>query len=159
MDLCDLQIVSDSAYKLNEQCCVCVRYLTNSISNLPTSISQYAACEALNGPQDCITMMTAAFKQRHDYLLPQLNAIKGISCTPSDGTFYAFASFHQLIEQAGFANDVELCERLITDVRLALVPGSAFGAEGYVRLSYATSMKVLEQAVERLQQAAEMWLK
>ncbi len=131
---------------------------SQSTSN-PTSISQYAACEALNGPQDCITMMTSAFKQRHDYLLPQLNAISGISCTPSDGTFYAFASFHNMIQQAGFANDVELCERLISDVRLALVPGSAFGAEGYVRLSYATSMKVLEQAVERLQQASEMWLK
>lgn len=131
---------------------------SQSTSN-PTSISQYAAVEALNGSQDCIKTMTAAFKQRHDYLHPQLNAIPGISCTPSDGTFYAFASFHELIQRAGFANDVELCERLITDVRLALVPGSAFGAEGYVRLSYATSMKVLEQAVARLQQAADMWLK
>ncbi len=123
---------------------------SQSTSN-PTSISQAAACAALNGDQSCITEMGKAFKERHDYLVNALNALPGVSCLPGDGTFYAFPSFQSAIEQMqGVDSDVALAERLIEEANVALVPGSAFGAEGYMRLSFATSLDILKEAIARL---------
>ncbi len=127
---------------------------SQSTSN-PCSISQAAATEALDGPQECIKTMIEAFKSRHDYLLKALNEIPQVSCTPSDGTFYAFANFKDLIENnnAGLDSDVALCEHFITAANVAIVPGSAFGAPGYARFSYATSLETLEEAVKRIHKA------
>jgi len=124
---------------------------SQSTSN-PTSISQVAAQAALEGPQECIQEMVVAFKERHDYVLDRLNMIPGIECLPSDGTFYLFPSVRNALERVqGVNNDVELSEYLIEHAGVALVPGSAFGLAGHVRLSIATSMDNLRNALDRLE--------
>ena len=123
---------------------------SQSTSN-PCSVSQHAALAALNGDQAFINESTAIFRQRHDFIHAGLNAIEGIACTPSDGTFYSFPEVQNVIDRLdGVNNDIELCEYLLERAEVALVPGSAFGAKGYMRLSYATSMEHLEQAIKRL---------
>lgn len=126
---------------------------SQSTSN-PAAPSQAAATEALNGDQSCIKPMLDAFKNRHDYLLNELNAIEGITCLPSDGTFYAFPNVQGLIDKHGCESDLDLAELLIEKVDLALVPGSAFGAPGHMRLSYAAGMETLKKAIERLKKIA-----
>ena len=128
---------------------------SQSTSN-PCSISQAASVAALTGDQGCMVPMVKAFKERHDYLVAALNAIPGVSCLPSDGTFYAFPNVSGLIKALKLKTDLELAEHLINQHDLALVPGSAFGSEGHMRLSYATSMNVLEEAVKRLKAAADL---
>ncbi len=121
-----------------------------STSN-PTSISQHAAVAALNESQDCIKPMLVAFKERHDFVVKGLNAIDGVECLPSDGTFYSFPNIEGLIARVdGVSNDAELSQMLLADKEVAMVPGSAFGAPGHIRLSYATSMENLVKAVERI---------
>ena len=136
-----------------------LRAMTNiqsqSTSN-PASISQAAAVAALNGDQTFIAHMLAAFKTRHDYLVDALNQIPGIDCQAADGTFYCFPSMQGLIQNLdGVSNDIELAEYLIERAGVALVPGSAFGAPGYMRLSFATSMENLLKAVERIQRISK----
>ena len=121
-----------------------------STSN-PTSISQHAAVAAINGSQECIDPMLVAFKERHDFVVSSLNAIDGIDCLESDGTFYCFPNVSGLIARLeGVSNDAELAERLLSEKGVALVPGSAFGLEGHIRLSFATSMESLKNSVERI---------
>lgn len=122
---------------------------SQSTSN-PTSISQYAAVAALEGDQSCIGEMVAAFKARHDYLVAALNGIPGMRCIAGDGTFYTFANVDALMAAKGCATDVELCEQILEQAKVALVPGSAFGAPGHVRFSFATDMTTLRKAVERI---------
>ncbi|MEK7207523.1 MAG: pyridoxal phosphate-dependent aminotransferase [Pseudomonadota bacterium] len=124
---------------------------SQSTSN-PTSISQVAAEAALNGDQGCIAPMVRAFRERHDRLVSRLNQVRGVRCLPSQGTFYAFPDFSKAIAATeGINNDVEMAEYILDKAGVALVPGSAFGAEGHLRLSYATSMEVLEKAMDRLE--------
>jgi len=124
---------------------------SQSTSN-PTSISQVAAEAALNGPQDFIRVMVTAFEERHDFVVDRLNRLPGVSCLPTDGTFYLFPSVQELIDRLdGIGNDVEFAEYLIEKAGVALVPGSAFGLGGHIRLSIATSMANLEKALERIE--------
>lgn len=126
---------------------------SQSTSN-PTSISQYAAEAALNGPQDFLADMCGVFKERHDFVLASCNAMDGVDCLPSDGTFYSFPSFQGVIDRLdGISNDVELAQYLLEKAEVAAVPGSAFGLEGHLRFSYATSMKNLEKALDRIAKA------
>ena len=126
---------------------------SQSTSN-PSSVSQYAAMAALNGDQTYIRESTAIFRQRHDFVHSGLNSIDGIDCTASDGTFYSFPNMQGVIDRLdGINNDIELGEYLLEQAEVALVPGSAFGAKGYMRLSYATSMENLETAIQRLKDA------
>ena len=128
---------------------------SQSTSN-PSSVSQYAALAALNGDQTYINESTAIFKQRHDFVHAGLNAIDGVECTTADGTFYSFPNMQGVIDRLdGIKNDVDLGEYLLERAEVALVPGSAFGAKGYMRLSYATSMENLETAIERLRAALD----
>ena len=120
-----------------------------STSN-PASISQYAAVAALNGEQSCVAAMNTAFKQRHDFIVAGLNGLRGVSCLPGFGTFYAFANVAQAMATLGVADDTAFAEKLLTDALVAVVPGSAFGAPGHVRLSFACSLPTLEQALERM---------
>jgi len=123
---------------------------SQSTSN-PTSISQVAATAALQGPQDCIQPMVKAFKERHDYVVSALNEIKGVHCLPSDGTFYAFPDMSTAISATGsFENDIAFAEFVLEKTGVAMVPGSAFGAEGHMRLSFATDMGSLKEALSRL---------
>ena len=125
---------------------------SQSTSN-PTSISQAASTAALNGDQGCIDVMLKAFKERHDFVLSTLNSIPHIKCLPSDGTFYSFPNIQSFIDSRDDVNnDVEAANLLLDKVGVAVVPGSAFGAEGYMRLSFATSMVNLENALARIQQ-------
>ncbi len=123
---------------------------SQSTSN-PTSISQVAAQAALDGDQSCITQMLYAFKERHDYLVSALNGIHGVKCIESQGAFYAFPSVQGVINShPNASDDIALSDLLLNEADVALVPGSAFGAPGYVRLSYATSMDNLQTAIQRI---------
>ncbi|MDH5601331.1 MAG: pyridoxal phosphate-dependent aminotransferase [Gammaproteobacteria bacterium] len=124
---------------------------SQSTSN-PTSISQVAAEAALTGDQSCVATMLEAFKERHEYVNKRLNAIDGITCLPSDGTFYAFPNVLEFIEKIdGVNDDMELSEYLIEKAGVALVPGTAFGSPGNIRISFATSLEVLEDALNRIE--------
>lgn len=125
---------------------------SQSTSN-PTSISQVAAEAALRGGRDCVTPMVKAFKERHDYIVDALNAIPGVSCIAGDGAFYAYPCVKGAMEAAGINDDVEFAEKLLNEAGVALVPGSAFGTPGYMRLSFATSMDTLKDAIGRLEKA------
>lgn len=127
---------------------------SQSTSN-PCSIAQKAAVAALTGGNESVLMMVKAFHERHDYVVQRLSAMRGIEVIPADGTFYIFPSVQAIIERCGFANDIEFADRLLKEVGVALVPGSAFGTEGCIRLSFATSMDILRDALDRLQRFAE----
>jgi aspartate aminotransferase len=121
-----------------------------STSN-PTSISQYAALAALTGDQSCVGEMTAAFRERHDWLVEALNELPGISCLAADGAFYAFPDVSGAIGALeNVEDDTGFAECLLDKAGVAVVPGTAFGAPGHVRLSYACSLRTLERAVERI---------
>ncbi|WP_454781588.1 pyridoxal phosphate-dependent aminotransferase [Legionella sp. WA2022007384] len=123
---------------------------SQSTSN-PCSIAQRAAVAALTGGNESVLEMVKAFRQRHDFVASRLQEIPGVEVIPADGTFYIFPSVQAIIEKRGYANDLEFSEKLLTEVGVALVPGSAFGNEGCIRLSFATSMEILEDALNRLQ--------
>lgn len=121
-----------------------------STSN-PCSISQAAAEAALRGSLDTVSAMVKAFKERHDFIVSELNNIPGVECLAGDGTFYAFPRVKKLIESIpSIKNDLDLSEYLLIKVGLAVVPGSAFGSEGHLRLSFATSMSELVNAMTLL---------
>ncbi len=122
---------------------------SQSTSN-PCSISQAAAQAALEGDQSRLEQMNKAFKERHDYVLQTLNEIDGVECIPSDGTFYIFPNFARVMERMGIADDVELASRILEEAEVALVPGSAFGSPGHMRISFATDLDTLKKALERI---------
>ncbi len=129
---------------------------SHSTSN-PTSISQYAAEAALNGDQSCIDPMVAAFKERGRVVAEGLNRIPGVRCLAPAGAFYAFPDCRDAIRNLHAAGriaaptDIALCDYLLAQEKaVAAVPGSAFGAEGYLRISFATSMENIKKAVERM---------
>ncbi len=131
---------------------------SQSTSN-PTSISQVAAQAALEGDQGCITPMVKAFRERHEYVVNRFNAMKGLSCLKAGGAFYAFPDARGAIANllnAGKikeSTDMALAEYLLEEFGVAVVPGSAFGAEGYFRISFATSMDNLRNALDRIEKA------
>jgi aspartate aminotransferase len=139
-----------------------IKAMTNvqsqSTSN-PTSISQVAAEAALNGDQACMSPMLAAFKERHKLVVDGLNALPGVRCLMAGGAFYAFPDMRDAIAKLHAAGklktttDLEFSEYLLEHAGVAVVPGSAFGAEGYVRLSFATSNTNLENALARIAKA------
>ena len=94
--------------------------------------------------------MCAEFKRRHAACFAGVKALPGFECLPADGTFYLFPNVEVAMRSKGVATDIELCERLIDDAGVALVPGTAFGAPGHIRLSFAASMATLESALARL---------
>ncbi len=122
---------------------------SQSTSN-PCSISQAASVAALDGDQSCVHEMTAAYRTRHDYIVPALNELPGFECRRADGAFYAFPRVTGALERLGLTSDAELVEFLLKEADVATVPGSAFGAPGYIRASFACSMAELQEAVSRL---------
>ena len=123
---------------------------SQSTSN-PTSISQAAAVEALNGVQDFIKKRADSFKERRDFVVDSLNSIKGISCKRPEGAFYVFPSCKKLLgKKMKLKNDKEFVEKLLEKSEVAVVQGSAFGLDGYFRISYATSMENLKKAMDRI---------
>lgn len=131
---------------------------SQSTSN-PTSISQVAAQAALDGPQACITPMVEAFIERHEYVVNRFNQMPGLKCIKAGGAFYAFPDARVAIAslyksgKITEATDMALSEYLLEKAGVAVVPGSAFGAKGYFRISFATSMENLKEALSRIEQA------
>ena len=123
---------------------------SQSTSN-PSSISQAAAVEALNGSQDFIKVRAEAFKERRDFVVNSLNNIKGISCLKPNGAFYVFPNCQKLLnKKTKIKTDKDFVEKLLENSNVAVVQGSAFGLSGYFRISYATSMDNLRKALERI---------
>jgi aspartate aminotransferase len=130
---------------------------SQSTSN-PASISQKAAVEALRGPQDFIRTMNVEFDKRRKYMVDRLNRIKGMTCLMPVGAFYAFPKVSQLYGKSvggrRIANSSDLAAYLLEEAKVALVSGDAFGADAYIRLSYATSMENITKGLDRIEQAA-----
>lgn len=123
---------------------------SQSTSN-PTSISQAAAVEALNGDQQCVQDMLIEFKKRHDMVVEKLNAMPGVDSLHSDGTFYVFPNISDAIAaKADINDDLEFAEALLVDKGVAVVPGTAFGLKNHMRLSIATSEENLNNALDRI---------
>ena len=133
-----------------------MRKVQGQSTSCPGSISQAAATAALTGPQDCVETMRQAFKQRYDYVHAALNGIPGVACPECEGAFYAFPSFQEFIDSTdSIRDDVELATWLLETVGVSTVPGSAFGAPGHLRISYAAGMDHLREAIGRIQRAVE----
>ncbi len=123
---------------------------SQSTSN-PTSISQAAAVEALNGTQDFISERSNSFKERRNFVVDSLNNIKGISCLSPEGAFYVFPNCKKLLnKKTKLKTDKDFVEKLLEKAEVAVVQGSAFGLNGYFRISYATSMENLKKAMQRI---------
>lgn len=122
---------------------------SQSTSN-PVSISQKAAVAAISGPQLPVIDMVKAFKQRHDRVYARLQAMSGVEVKPADGTFYIFPSVQTIIDAKGIDDDVAFAEQLLSEQGVALVPGSAFGTAGCIRISFATSQEILDDALDRI---------
>ena len=128
---------------------------SQSTSN-PSSISQAAAVEALNGSQGFIKKRTKAFKERRDFVVKSLNNIKGINCLTPNGAFYVFPSCKGFLnKKTKLKTDTDFVQKLLEESNVAVVQGSAFGLDGYFRISYATSMKNLKKAMERIKSFCE----
>jgi aspartate aminotransferase len=128
---------------------------SQSTSN-PTSISQAAAVEALNGNQGFIKKRSKAFKERRDFVVKSLNNIKGINCLTPNGAFYVFPSCKGLLnKKTKLKNDTDFVQKLLKKSNVAVVQGSAFGLAGYFRISYATSMKNLKESMKRIKYFCE----
>ncbi|MBF6057259.1 pyridoxal phosphate-dependent aminotransferase [Thiomicrorhabdus heinhorstiae] len=124
---------------------------SQSTSN-PCSISQVAATEALNGSQECIQIMLAEFKKRHEYVVERINKIPGFKCLHADGAFYAFMNIEEAIKIKGYATDTEFAGALLEEKLVAAVPGSGFGSDNHLRFSFATSMEALTAALDRVEE-------
>lgn len=123
---------------------------SQSTSN-PNTIAQYAAVAALNAKKEDFFMpMLKAYKERHDFVNKELNKIKGVQCLESDGAFYLFPDFSKLMQHLKIDNDIALAEMILEKAKIAVVPGTAFGTPGHLRLSVATSLDNLKRAMERL---------
>ncbi len=128
-----------------------MRKIQSQSTSSPTTVSQWASIAALTGGNDCIAPMLKAFKERHDFVVKSLNAMKGVDCIAADGTFYVFPNVQAAIDaNPDIANDVDFAAHVLDKASVAAVPGSAFGTNGHLRLSFATSMENLEKAMQRM---------
>lgn len=131
---------------------------SQSTSN-PTSFAQYGGIEALNGNQDDVFKMVEEFKKRRDYIVRRLNMMRGISCFNPSGTFYVFPKisyyYGKNFNGHTIRNSIEMTEYLLKEGHVAVVPGTAFGADNYLRLSFATSMKNIEGGLNRIEDALD----
>lgn len=126
-------------------------------TSCPTSISLKAATEALNGDKACLETMRVEFEKRRNYIVDRLNKINGITCLKPEGAFYVFPNISNLLEKTYngklINTDIELADYLLEEAKIAVVPGSAFGAKGFIRFSYATSMEKIVEGLNRLESA------
>ena len=128
-----------------------MKTLQSQSTSCASSISQAAACTALSSECKELPLMTAEYKKRHDYVVSKLNEIPGVTCKETDGTFYVFPSFIKYIENSDTINDdSELALYLLNTAKVAVVPGSAFGTKGHIRISIAIDISSLEDAMQRI---------
>jgi aspartate aminotransferase len=128
-----------------------IKIQSQSTSNV-TSFAQKAAIAALTESQQSVRDMLEEYRRRRDWLVPALNQIPGVACGMPEGAFYAFPNVKGLIAACGFANSKRLADTLLKEYGVVLTAGSAFGGEGYLRLSYANSLEAIQRAVERIRQ-------
>jgi aspartate aminotransferase len=124
---------------------------SHSTSN-PTTTAQYAAIAAYNGPQEPVEEMRLAFEQRLEIIFDKIMAIPGFTCVKPQGAFYLYPNVKKAAEMTGYNNVDDFVEALLVEAKVAVVPGSGFGTPDNIRLSYATSLELLEKAVERISQ-------
>ena len=128
-----------------------MKTLQSQSTSCASSVSQSAACAALSNECSELEDMNREYKKRHDYVVDQLNSIEGVSCKPTNGTFYVFPSFTDFISSnPQINNDNELALYILNEAKVAVVPGSAFGMNGHIRLSIAIDMPSLESAMDRI---------
>ena len=127
-----------------------MKTMQSQITSNPSSISQAAAVAALDGDQTCITKMVSAYRERSDYIVKALNEIPGFECRVGEGAFYAFPQVTGAMQEKGLAEDSDLVKLLLNEADVVMVPGTPFGAPGYVRISFACSIDELEKAVARI---------
>ncbi len=130
-----------------------MKTVQSQVTSNPSSISQVAATAALEGDQSCVAEMTKAYKARSDYIVAALNEIPGFECREGEGAFYAFPRVTGAMEAGGLADDAELVKLLLNAADVVMVPGTPFGAPGYVRISFACSIEELGKAVDRIRSA------
>jgi aspartate aminotransferase len=128
-----------------------MKTIQSQITSNPTSISQAAAVAALDGDQRCVTEMRNAYRARSEYIVDALNNIPGFECRRGEGAFYAFPRVTGALQTNGLADDRELVDLLVNKADVVTVPGSPFGAPGYIRISFACSMDDLKKAVQRIE--------
>ena len=134
-----------------------MKTLQSQSTSCASSISQAAACIALSQPCNEMSYMKDEYKKRHDYVVSELNKIQGVECKPTDGTFYVFPSFKEYIEMnENISNDSELSLLILENAKVAVVPGSAFGIEGHIRISIAIDMDSLKEAMQRLRTSLKL---
>ena len=126
---------------------------SHSTSNV-TSISQAAAAEAFNGPQDSVAMMLAEYTRRREWLLQALNEIPGLRCPQPEGAFYAFPSVRECLGN-DLKSSADFASRLLAEEQTVVTDGAGFGAEGYLRISYATSREQLQEGLTRIKRFVE----
>ena len=133
-----------------------IRKIQSQSTSNPSSISQAAAVEALNGKQDFIKKRAKSFKERRDFVVKSLNNIDGISCLKPNGAFYVFPNCKKLLnKRTKLKKDTDFVQKLLEKQNVAAVQGSAFGLDGYFRISYATSMAKLKIAMSRIKKFCE----
>ena len=131
-----------------------MKKIQGQMTSSPSSVSQAAARAALDGDHGCVREMVRVFKQRHDFVVERLNRGDGVRCLEAQGAFYAFPDVQGAIDALdGISDDPGLATHLIEQCGVATVPGTAFGAPGCLRLSFATGMENLEKAMDRLDRA------
>ena len=131
--------------------------LQSQVTSNPTSFAQVGAIAALTGPQDDVTKMVAEFSKRRDYILKRLDDIDGVNCYAPNGAFYVFPDISEYcgssFDAAVMPNSEAICAYLLEEAKVATVPGSAFGAEGFLRMSYSTDMDTITKALDRVEEA------
>ncbi|RFU68466.1 pyridoxal phosphate-dependent aminotransferase [Peribacillus saganii] len=134
----------------NEKIIKAMTNLASHSTSNPTTTAQYGAIEAYNGPQDTVNEMRDAFESRLNAIYGKLTAIPGMTCVKPQGAFYLFPNAKKTADLSGYSNVDEFSQALLEEALVAVVPGSGFGADDYIRLSYATSLDQLEKAIERI---------
>jgi len=135
----------------NSEVIAAVADLTSHSTSNATSFAQYAAIEALNGPQAPVQKMKQAFKERRDYVVKRLNEIPGFVCQKPDGAFYAFVNIRKALDASTYEDPDQWSAALLEKEKVAVVPGSGFGSNDHVRISYATSLEELKEALDRIE--------
>ena len=139
----------------NEKLAKAMSNIQSHATSNPNSIAQAAAVEALNGEQSFIDDMKATYVMRRDYMVERINKINGLSCLNPNGAFYIFMNVKDVIGKEHYGKMInsanELCQDMLERALVALVPSEGFGIDGYVRLSYATSMEVIKTGLDRIE--------
>lgn len=140
----------------NEKIAKIMSNIQSHATSNPNSIAQYASVEALSGAQDDVIAMNLEFEKRRNYMVDRISSINDISCTKPDGAFYVMVNISKLKGRTlhGFLinNSIDLCNALLEKAFVAVIPGSAFGADEFIRLSYATSMEIIEEGLNRIEE-------